>query len=62
MEDKGVPQAANMRRITWSDELAKLAQMWASQCSTSLENIRTVLDNDQQKEVNYLHIRIVGQF
>ena len=45
MKDK-LPEAANMRKISWNDELAKLAEMWASQCSSSLENIRTVLDED----------------
>ena len=45
MKDK-LPEAANMRKISWSDELAKLAEMWAAQCSSSLENIRTVHGED----------------
>ena len=26
------PEAANMRQLTWDNELAKVAQRWANQC------------------------------
>jgi len=51
LSDK-VPEAANMRKIFWSDELARLAEMWASQCSSSLENIRSVLGEDEEYAQN----------
>ena len=60
MSDK-VPEAANMRKIFWSDELARLAEMWASQCSSSLENIRSVLGEDE--EVNHAsHFHLLLSF
>ena len=31
-EESGQPKAANMNKLIWSDELAKIAQRWADQC------------------------------
>ncbi|CAF4814819.1 unnamed protein product [Pieris macdunnoughi] len=33
---RGFPQAANMKKITWSSELAEIAQRWANQCDPSI--------------------------
>jgi len=39
----GVPAASNMREVTWDKELARLAELWASQCVSNIETNRKVL-------------------
>ncbi len=31
-QERGQPAATNMNKLEWSDELAKIAQLWADQC------------------------------
>ena len=31
-KESGQPSATNMKKLKWSDELAKIAQRWADQC------------------------------
>jgi len=38
-----LPVATNMRKISWNDELARIAQMWAVQCNMELDYYRTAL-------------------
>merc|ERR1712198_728629 len=38
-----LPAAANMRKISWDDELARIAQLWALQCNMELDNVRIAL-------------------
>ena len=48
---EGAPKAANMRKIIWNDELARLAERWATQCKPTLEHIRRVLIDNVEVEV-----------
>lgn len=36
------PSAANMRRLEWDEELAVIAEVWASQCSPTHDRCRDV--------------------
>lgn len=38
----GLPAAANMRALTWDDELATVAQRWADQCTDGHDKERSV--------------------
>ena len=49
----GIPAASNMREITWDDELADLAEIWASQCYSVIDPKRKVLFGDQAVAVSF---------
>jgi len=38
------PQAANMRKLVWSDELEAIAQRWSDQCTFGHDSSRNTLD------------------
>merc|ERR1712098_101059 len=45
-----LPVATNMRKISWDDELARIAQMWAMQCEMELDYVRIAwIDKAQVK-------------
>ncbi|XP_037296575.1 venom allergen 5 isoform X5 [Manduca sexta] len=52
--NKNLPQAANMKKISWSSKLAAFAQRWVDQCDPSLQ-----LDKEDQCR-DLAHIK-VGQ-
>jgi len=41
----GQPPAANMKKISWSEELSDIAQRWADQCLYKHDKSRNMLDN-----------------
>jgi len=43
-EQYGQPPAANMKKVTWSEELATTAQRWADQCTYKHDHVRSTLD------------------
>ena len=47
-----LPTAADMRKLSWSSELARLAEMWAAQCSSEHEVVRKVLIDDVEYDVS----------
>ena len=40
MTEHSIPGASNMREITWDEELADLAELWASQCPSIIDPVR----------------------
>merc|ERR1712106_1268645 len=42
--EAGQPGASNMRKLTWNDELAEIAQRWAGQCSFGHDETRNLCD------------------
>ena len=56
----GLPAATNMREIIWDDELASLAELWASQCPSTIDPVRKYISNAVEEEVrsslHYLYI------
>merc|ERR1740137_289737 len=42
--ETGQPGASNMRKLTWNDELAEIAQRWAGQCSFGHDETRNLCD------------------
>merc|ERR1712106_138607 len=57
--EAGQPGASNMRKLTWNDELAEIAQRWAGQCSFGHDETRNLCDgtlvgqNAYQGEADY---------
>merc|ERR1711892_472582 len=57
--EAGQPGASNMRKFTWNDELAEIAQRWAGQCSFGHDETRNLCDgtlvgqNAYQGEADY---------
>jgi len=45
-EEYGQPKAANMKKLVWSDELAKIAQRWSDQCPSGHDKNRYSPDFD----------------
>ena len=43
-----------MRKLTWDSELARLAEMWAAQCSSEHEAVRKVILNGEELEVSVI--------
>ena len=41
-----------MRKLSWSSELASLAEMWAAQCSSEHEAVRRVLIGGEEHDVS----------
>lgn len=41
-EIQGMPSAANMRELTWDDELADMAQNWATKCAEIRDPFRHI--------------------
>ncbi|XP_043796999.1 venom allergen 5-like [Apis laboriosa] len=41
-EIQGMPTAANMRELTWDDELADMAQNWATKCAEIRDPVRHI--------------------
>ena len=53
LDGTSLPTASNMLKVEWDDELARIAERWASQCPTELETLRTVIySDDNQAEVS----------
>lgn len=50
----GVPAASNMRKVTWDDELANLAELWASQCVSIIETNRKALLGGEEVAVSFI--------
>ena len=48
-----IPVASNMREVTWDNELADLAEIWASQCYSVIDPKRKVLFGDQAVAVSF---------
>ena len=42
--EPGQPTAANMRKLSWNDELETVAQRWADQCRSGQDEIRNLCD------------------
>merc|ERR1712002_437041 len=42
--EAGQPGAANMKKLVWDDELATIAQRWASQCMFDHDKVRNLCD------------------
>ena len=40
-----------MRKLSWEPELARLAEMWAAQCSSQHEAVRRVIINGEELDV-----------
>ena len=43
-EEPGQPEAANMRKMVWNNELEAIAQRWADQCRRGHDKERDMLD------------------
>ena len=54
---EGIPAASNMREITWDDELADLAEIWASQCYSVIDPKRKALFGNQQVSVSFTNYK-----
>ena len=50
-----IPIASNMREVTWDNELADLAELWASQCFSVIDTQRKVLFGDQPVSVSFIN-------
>ena len=42
-----------MREITWDQELAHLAELWAAQCPSSIDPVRKAIYNGDVEEVSF---------
>ena len=42
-----------MREITWDQELAHLAELWAAQCPSSIDPVRKAISNGDVEEVSF---------
>lgn len=51
-QQSGQPSAANMNKLVWSDELAKIAQRWADQCPLYHDQDRRTPDYQHQPGQN----------
>ena len=54
----GIPAATNMREVTWDEELASIAELWASQCASIIDPVRIALIDGAQVNVSPSHSRI----
>ena len=54
---EGIPAASNMRKVTWDNELADLAEIWASQCVSVIDTKRKVLFGDQAVSVSFINCK-----
>ena len=52
-----IPAASNMREVTWDNELADLAELWASQCVSVIDTMRKVLFGDQAVSVSFINCK-----
>ena len=59
LASEGIPAASNMREITWDQELAHLAELWAAQCPSSIDPVRKVLSNGDVVKVSFKIIRFL---
>ena len=50
-----IPAASNMREVTWDNELADLAELWASQCFSVIDTKRKVLIGDKAVSVSFIN-------
>ena len=57
-----LPPAADMRKLSWSSELASLAEMWAAQCSSEHETVRRVLINGVEHDVSSSSVSLATVF
>ena len=51
----GIPAASNMREVTWDEELADLAELWASQCFSIIDTQRKVLLGGKEVAVSFIN-------
>ena len=43
-----------MREISWDQELAHLAELWAAQCPSSIDPVRKAINNGDVEEVRFI--------
>ena len=55
--ESGVPVASNMREVTWDNELADLAEIWASQCISVIDPMRKVLFGKKKVAVSFINCK-----
>ena len=54
LASEGIPAASNMREVTWDQELAHLAELWAAQCPSSIDPVRKAINNGDVEEVWFI--------
>lgn len=59
LDGASLPTASNMMKVEWDEELARIAERWASQCPSDLETLRTVIYPDlTQADVSLFHFTL----
>ena len=52
--ENGQPGASNMRKLVWNDEVEKIAQRWADQCSFGHDNERSLCDGTSSGQNSFI--------